>query len=466
MKARLLLLACCLLPALTLPLEAAPKSVRLSKKEVNKLYDDMQKQQEQKAAKKASNTGFDIDPSKLSEEQQHPYTDCSAEWFLNYSSMRTGNKSTLYKKGKAMSNVVNDFFGENAEDTGEYAGLLNEELTDAKKSKRMKWPKAKRVSSEKEAVTYVLQMAEQCANPICIKLKSLNGELGSRILKWVFARGLAHNANFLIEKDEMAFIFSYTDDARIKAHHAGHLPASELSKDERASYIKAMEVVVDFLKQFGAIEDDEAGNKGDNKLGVAADNEDQNTNLTSLREKLKSADKAKLRACEYDLAVALHDYLVSTCEYDMEEYQKIQQGKGKLYGATTTMLLEGHGVCNAYMRAYAVLLDIAGIESEFISGGNHAWNVVKLEDEWTHVDATWDDPVPDVPNRVLHQWFGMPSKEIRKSHVWNKAIYPYKADTEKLYYPERVREEAPPAEDDAPLTDDKMADMPRRSASS
>ena len=55
-------------------------------------------------------------------------------------------------------------------------------------------------------------------------------------------------------------------------------------------------------------------------------------------------------------------------------------------------------VCEGYSKCYNNLLKKAGIESEFVSAYPHAWNLVKLNGKWYHMDVTWDDQFKDNPN--------------------------------------------------------------------
>ena len=59
-----------------------------------------------------------------------------------------------------------------------------------------------------------------------------------------------------------------------------------------------------------------------------------------------------------------------------------------------------YAVCDGYTLAMEYLLQQCGIEAAFIGGmagssqadaGGHAWNIVKIENIWYEVDATWDD---------------------------------------------------------------------------
>ena len=95
---------------------------------------------------------------------------------------------------------------------------------------------------------------------------------------------------------------------------------------------------------------------------------------------------------EKDKAAALHDWLTDHAYYDITFTHYDADG----------VLLYGTGVCESYAKAYKLLLDAAGIESYILTGiatdsdgktEAHAWNLVKINGTWSHVDVTWDDPV-------------------------------------------------------------------------
>ncbi|MDE6319573.1 MAG: hypothetical protein K2M22_07690, partial [Lachnospiraceae bacterium] len=102
-------------------------------------------------------------------------------------------------------------------------------------------------------------------------------------------------------------------------------------------------------------------------------------------------------------AIVLHDYLVINVEYDYDNYLSgsIPDDSFNAYGA----LVNGTAVCNGYALAYKYLLNQVGIESYMVTSKsmNHAWNLVKLDGEYYHVDTTWDDPVRDMVGRVYHE---------------------------------------------------------------
>lgn len=108
---------------------------------------------------------------------------------------------------------------------------------------------------------------------------------------------------------------------------------------------------------------------------------------------------------DYEKAIVLHDYLCETAEYDV--LSNIHEPDG--------VLLQGKGVCESFALAYQMLLGKAGVESIYVEGRGglaaHAWNLVKLDNEWYHVDVTWDE------NRTDRYYFGLNDTLIKRSHT-------------------------------------------------
>ncbi len=108
---------------------------------------------------------------------------------------------------------------------------------------------------------------------------------------------------------------------------------------------------------------------------------------------------------EVHKALLLHDRLAAWVDYDNASALagNVPYECHTMYGA----LYDQVAVCDGYAKAYIYLLRRVGIESFVCRSGqlNHAWNVVKVENKWYHVDVTWDDPVWDVTGRVNHENF-------------------------------------------------------------
>ena len=135
----------------------------------------------------------------------------------------------------------------------------------------------------------------------------------------------------------------------------------------------------------------------------------------------------------YDNEKALHDYLVLNTKYDQDNYVKgtVPDLSYTAYGA----LVKGTAVCEGYATAMQILLREAGVESEIISGlsdgQGHAWNLVKLGESYYHLDATWDDPVPDQDGQVQYNYFNLSDDMIKHDHSWDDSEYP---EAEKIDY--------------------------------
>lgn len=119
---------------------------------------------------------------------------------------------------------------------------------------------------------------------------------------------------------------------------------------------------------------------------------------------------------DVDIALWLHDYICVNYEYDTTY---------KNY-CPNEMLRDGRGVCQAYTELYGLLLEHFGIESYYVSSDamSHAWNVVKINGEWYHIDVTWDDPTPDRSGRAKHEYFLRSDKKITElnHHDWESDI--------------------------------------------
>lgn len=125
---------------------------------------------------------------------------------------------------------------------------------------------------------------------------------------------------------------------------------------------------------------------------------------------------------DYEKELAIHDYLVVHCQYGFTESSK--EYAYRAYGA----LVQNKAVCNGYTEATALLLSCVGIENQIITGTAdgelHAWNMVCLDGNWYHVDATWDDPLPDRGVFAGHEYFNVKDEIMQGRHSWDATAFP------------------------------------------
>ncbi len=85
---------------------------------------------------------------------------------------------------------------------------------------------------------------------------------------------------------------------------------------------------------------------------------------------------------DFEKVMIVHDYMVIHYDYD-----------DSLENHTISIMVTKTGVCESYTFAFMHIMDILGIESRYVSSDamNHAWNLVKIDGNWYHIDLTWDD---------------------------------------------------------------------------
>lgn len=102
------------------------------------------------------------------------------------------------------------------------------------------------------------------------------------------------------------------------------------------------------------------------------------------------------------------------------------------YSAYDGLLGNGKTVCQGYaLLAYRMLTD-AGLQARIITGtahngndsGSHAWNMVMVSGSWYHLDTTWNDPIPDVSDRVMETYLLRSDAEMSLDHNWDKTLFP------------------------------------------
>ena len=121
-----------------------------------------------------------------------------------------------------------------------------------------------------------------------------------------------------------------------------------------------------------------------------------------------------------EIVLAYHEYLTSTVAYAYAAYLQGSLGGAHeydMYGA----LVNHSSVCQGYAETMFYLLKKAGLSCAIASSQNinHAWNIVKVNGKWYHVDATWDDPVWDMPGRSNHDYFLVSFDTMNKNTLVN-----------------------------------------------
>lgn len=122
---------------------------------------------------------------------------------------------------------------------------------------------------------------------------------------------------------------------------------------------------------------------------------------------------------------SIHDYMVNSISYDYEALRNKSMNRCSfnIYGVINNRL----AVCEGIAKFVKLTLNKLGIEC-FICGGkctlenekieDHAWNIIKIEEDYYHIDVTWDIRKDDAQNKriVSYDYFNLDDANISRDH--------------------------------------------------
>lgn len=148
---------------------------------------------------------------------------------------------------------------------------------------------------------------------------------------------------------------------------------------------------------------------------------------------------------DFEKEIKIIQYLVENINYDYENLlnDTIDNESYTIYGA----LIKHRAVCAGYASAFDVMCKAVGIESKVITGSainnsSHAWNQIKLNDEWYNVDVTFEDVIVNNTTnngygfkKLRNLYINRTNFEFMKDHMWDIAENAIATE----YGPDRVR---------------------------
>ena len=136
--------------------------------------------------------------------------------------------------------------------------------------------------------------------------------------------------------------------------------------------------------------------------------------LTELFSVCNEVKSAAADMTDYEAELYAAERIMDRCIYKSDDYCSTA------YGA----LINGKAICDGYSDAFTLLMHVCGIECFQIWGEaknakgkteSHAWNKVKIGNDWYNVDVTWDDPKDD--KVCLYSYFNTTDEEILRNHT-------------------------------------------------
>ncbi len=150
-------------------------------------------------------------------------------------------------------------------------------------------------------------------------------------------------------------------------------------------------------------------------------NEMEQIKAAMISEAQAIVDLAGTDRSDWEKLLIAHDELVRRISYDTTLDQSNNQ--------TASALIDDYSLCKGYAQSFKLVCDLMAIDCQVISGQadgiEHAWNLVKLEDEYYHIDVTHDDPVPDrgPTGPVDHRHFLRSDDQMSSTHQWLRENY-------------------------------------------
>lgn len=125
---------------------------------------------------------------------------------------------------------------------------------------------------------------------------------------------------------------------------------------------------------------------------------------------------------DYEKVMHVHDYIITHTDYDPEvAYSQ----------SVLSLAVYGRGVCTGYSKMAQLILNKLGIfcfpVTGVVNGENHEWDIVKIGEEYYHMDILWDDTtyyLSEIDRRIetLYDFFCVSDEEILKSHEIDSVV--------------------------------------------
>ena len=148
---------------------------------------------------------------------------------------------------------------------------------------------------------------------------------------------------------------------------------------------------------------------------------------------------------EYEQEKAIHDAILNGFAYNRSAEMNQSAYSGLVNNST---------VCAGYARSFQYVMQQLGIPCYYcrgVAGEPHAWNIIKLGDDYYNVDATWDDS----DETWQYEYFNLSDAELNKDHRRTSLSVYLPACNGGQY---SHLEQKP--ENDTPEENDDVADLP------
>ncbi len=124
---------------------------------------------------------------------------------------------------------------------------------------------------------------------------------------------------------------------------------------------------------------------------------------------------------------AFHDYIINNVSYDSDY---IDNDLDDIYHRSHNAigpLFYNKSLCGGYTDVMSVFLDQLNVPNYRISSEYHIWNLVNIDNNWLHLDLTWDDPITNGKPILIDEFFLIDTETLESYntdyHKFNKEIF-------------------------------------------
>lgn len=149
---------------------------------------------------------------------------------------------------------------------------------------------------------------------------------------------------------------------------------------------------------------------------------------SKIQESLQKAKEANLTS-SFAKSIWIHNHISKLTTYDYDSLEEDVSERRKSEAHTIAgVFCRNTAVCEGIAKAYKLLCDCLGVECILVIGmagnepssvlekNNHAWNIIKINGKYGHVDVTWDMCASRNSHQYCYDYFGVSDKVFSANH--------------------------------------------------
>lgn len=171
---------------------------------------------------------------------------------------------------------------------------------------------------------------------------------------------------------------------------------------------------------------------------LVKDKNDLNKKITEIKNVIDPIINDAKNMDKFDAELYIHDKICEMCTYyKYSNIEAVPEECHTIYGC----LVNKQAVCDGLSKSLQIMLDKVEIDNILVTGNlqnqAHAWIMVKLDDNWYHMDITSNKSVRNESGKeeIIHSYFNITSERIKKTNSIDiEEQLPEASATEYNYY--------------------------------